>query len=276
MKSLQIFAVISLGCMIHIFGCSTTPPKKVLMDAEKSLERAISAKAIIYAPEKYLEAKSNYKLALSQINIEEYEGAKISALAAGDKAELSRTLAVKREAFAKESAKRSIAKVESKFAINLKHAEKYTPKKLELIRSIIAETKWDFQNENYLLVEEKNAIVLDVIRDMSIFIEKAIEATKNQKKVISKKIKVKKRVAKKYPSQHIVTKGEKLWIIAKYKTIYDDPYLWPLIYKANRDQIKGPHHIYPGQILQIPRGLTPEEIMQARSQAKALEPLLVH
>jgi nucleoid-associated protein YgaU len=52
---------------------------------------------------------------------------------------------------------------------------------------------------------------------------------------------------------HKVVKGECLWWIAEYKGVYDDPFKWPLIYKANKHQIKNPDLIYPGQELIIPR-----------------------
>ncbi len=52
---------------------------------------------------------------------------------------------------------------------------------------------------------------------------------------------------------HTVVKGESLWYIAGYKSTYGDPTKWPLIYKANRDKIRNPNLIYPGQVLRIPR-----------------------
>ena len=52
--------------------------------------------------------------------------------------------------------------------------------------------------------------------------------------------------------EHLVRPGETLWSIAAQERIYGDPYLWPVIYKFNRDQIKDPARIYPGQRLQIP------------------------
>ncbi|MCK4359530.1 MAG: LysM peptidoglycan-binding domain-containing protein, partial [Candidatus Cloacimonetes bacterium] len=35
--------------------------------------------------------------------------------------------------------------------------------------------------------------------------------------------------------------------------IYNNPFEWPTIFRANTDQIKDPDLIYPNQILQIPR-----------------------
>lgn len=52
--------------------------------------------------------------------------------------------------------------------------------------------------------------------------------------------------------EHTVTSGESLWSISAKSDVYADPYLWPVIYKFNRDQIKDPERIYPDQVLQIP------------------------
>lgn len=43
-----------------------------------------------------------------------------------------------------------------------------------------------------------------------------------------------------------------LWNIAKKPKIYDNAFLWPKIWQGNRDQIKNPDLIYPGQKLKIP------------------------
>jgi len=55
------------------------------------------------------------------------------------------------------------------------------------------------------------------------------------------------------PTSHRVVKGECLWFISGYDDIYANPLQWPLIYKANKDRIKNPDLIYPGQVFIIPR-----------------------
>lgn len=52
-----------------------------------------------------------------------------------------------------------------------------------------------------------------------------------------------------------------LWNIAKKPKIYNNPFLWPKIWQGNRDQIKNPDIIHPGQVLKIPpkADLTKEE-----------------
>jgi hypothetical protein len=72
---------------------------------------------------------------------------------------------------------------------------------------------------------------------------------------------------------HVVKKGECLWWIAEYEDIYNDPFMWPLIYTANTDQIDNPDLIYPDQKLKIPRGgYTIEEVKGARQRAGAPRP----
>ncbi|MGA9407726.1 MAG: hypothetical protein WBW71_11395 [Bacteroidota bacterium] len=52
-----------------------------------------------------------------------------------------------------------------------------------------------------------------------------------------------------------------LWNISKKKKIYDNPFLWPKIWQANREQIKDPDIIRIGEHLKIPPpgGLTSAE-----------------
>lgn len=44
-----------------------------------------------------------------------------------------------------------------------------------------------------------------------------------------------------------------LWLIASYISVYGNAREWPKIYEANRDKIRDPDLIYPGQEFQIPR-----------------------
>lgn len=74
--------------------------------------------------------------------------------------------------------------------------------------------------------------------------------------------------------QHTVEKGECLWWIAEYKKIYNDPFMWPLIYKANKDKIDDPDLIYPDQTFYIPRSFELNELKNSREQAGAPKPYL--
>jgi nucleoid-associated protein YgaU len=54
-------------------------------------------------------------------------------------------------------------------------------------------------------------------------------------------------------TEYVVKKGENLWKIAGLKEIYGDSTKWQKIYDANRSKLKSPNHVYPGQVLIIPR-----------------------
>lgn len=61
---------------------------------------------------------------------------------------------------------------------------------------------------------------------------------------------------------------QSLWSISARREVYNDPLLWPVIYKANRDQIKDPRQVFPGQVLTIPRRLTETVKQTTRKEAK--------
>jgi len=68
-----------------------------------------------------------------------------------------------------------------------------------------------------------------------------------------------------------VTPGETLWTISAQAEVYADPLLWPLLYKANRDQIKDPRQIYQGQVLTVPRKHSQADLDEARATARSSE-----
>jgi nucleoid-associated protein YgaU len=69
-------------------------------------------------------------------------------------------------------------------------------------------------------------------------------------------------------SSYTVKRGESLPQISARPMVYGDSTLWPLIYRANRDQIRDPRRLWPGQILRIPRNASRDEMAEARRFAQ--------
>jgi nucleoid-associated protein YgaU len=67
---------------------------------------------------------------------------------------------------------------------------------------------------------------------------------------------------------YTVKRGESLPFIASQPEVYGDRTLWPLIYRANRAQIADPRHIWPGQVLRVPRNVSREDLTEARRYAQ--------
>jgi len=72
------------------------------------------------------------------------------------------------------------------------------------------------------------------------------------------------RVAQPVTIDYNVSRGDNLWSIAKQDKVYADPYMWPRLYRANKDQIQDPDMIYPDQTLAVPFGVAENQHLVTR------------
>jgi nucleoid-associated protein YgaU len=67
---------------------------------------------------------------------------------------------------------------------------------------------------------------------------------------------------------YTVSKNDSLWKISGKSKIYGDSFQWPLLFIANRDQIKDPDLINPGQHLKVQRDTNSDTVADAVKKAK--------
>ncbi len=77
-------------------------------------------------------------------------------------------------------------------------------------------------------------------------------------------------------AKYVVKSGDSLWKIAGRSKVLGDPFRWPLIFKANRDQITDPDFIEPSQDLSYKKSYTKEEIEDAVKKAQMTPPYEPH
>ena len=138
-------------------------------------------------------------------------------------------------------------------------AEKLRLAKAARLKAEAEERERQRERQRVLLEEQRRLLQESAQAAEAAAIEKKIERPRQIKE-------------KPLPTYHTVMRGETLPQIAAESDIYNDLNLWPLLYRANRDQIRDPGHIWPGQVLRIPRNLSREEITEAHrySQEKPL------
>ncbi|HQM90138.1 MAG TPA: hypothetical protein PLI56_08375, partial [Exilispira sp.] len=94
------------------------------------------------------------------------------------------------------------------------------------------------QAEQKMSAEQFNESVEFSKKALKIYLQLILSATNGENKT--------------YVVRLIPQRRDCLWRIAGYPFIYNNPYLWPLIWIANLDIITNPDLIFPGQVLIIP------------------------
>ncbi|MDX2494072.1 MAG: LysM peptidoglycan-binding domain-containing protein [Desulfuromusa sp.] len=230
-RLLLIVAVISLS-----FGCAQPPPVGELENTRSVVAHAYASGAAQHASGEYQLANSALKAAELQVKNKEYRRASL-------------TLDLARR-YSAEALKLTIARKQQLAAEQKKLAEEKQLAALAKQRELERQARLKEQQER----KKKEAIVPEPKKPAPVVVKKTPPIVKAPKLV-----------------DHVeVQAGENLATIAARVEVYKDALLWPLIYKANRDQIKDPTMIFSGQTLLIPRDKSRDEVEAARQEAREL------
>jgi hypothetical protein len=75
---------------------------------------------------------------------------------------------------------------------------------------------------------------------------------------------------------YVVKKGDSLWKISEKGEVLGDAFRWPLLFKANRDQIQDPDLIEPKQDLGYKKEYSKDEVDDAVKKAQETPPFVPH
>lgn len=283
----NVVVIMAFGVLGLSFGCAK-PPTKEIGDAEAAVSAAKLAEADIYVPKEYQSAEEMLAQAKAEVDQKEYKLALNSAVETIALAETAKDHAIT----AKEEAKIKAGKIIEDLKAALKEAEaaealKYYASNYNKLSGILKEIESDYAAEKYLDVISKGEVAIadakelaassrlaaaeEIRRKAEEEARLAAEAEARRKAEEDARLAAEaeaRRIASLKTPSHLVNKGECLWAISEYEKIYDNPFQWPLIYKANRSQISDPDLIFPGQDFKIPRSASGEEINQALYMAR--------
>ena len=247
--------LVLLGVMFLVSGCCT-PPREEISQTKAILLEAQKMGAKELAKEKFQGAQDLLAQAEAESKKECRKSWKTVMLAKVEAEEARKEAAAKQAAY-KADAERYIAKAKkliqegtdsgnAKYAVDLFEVAANT---LKVAEQAYAEGNYrdarGYGEEAYKLA--KRAVVIASHLRM--------EAEKENVEVTLERV-------------HVVRTGECLWTISGYKQVYHNPFMWPLIYKANENKIKDPDLIYPKQVFSIPRDYTEGDKAEAVHEAK--------
>ncbi len=126
-------------------------------------------------------------------------------------------------------------------------------------RKLINEAETAFEGDN-------NEQALNLAREAKLTAEQNIKDHKEAQK--QKEMEQEEMKSEPKMRSHTVRSGDTLWGISASSKGYNDPYKWPLIYRANTDKVQDADLIYPGQKLKIRANPSAEQVDLAVEHAK--------
>jgi nucleoid-associated protein YgaU len=261
-----IVMLVAVLILVSFAGCAK-PPTEEMNDARMAFQDATDAGAQKYASDQYMSAEEALNEATTLMEKKKYKEAREKALEALKLSREAHSSAVSN----KNAANRGLVELYDMAlaavnAANQAGAYTYAPAQMQEAQSLLEQAKAAYQAEDYVNARQLVEAALAKAREAEGLAQQVgAQKREEQSRRIVGEIADPGATPRPYPTEHVVIKGESLWWIAEYKQIYDDPFQWPTIYKANRNQIKDPDLIYPDQNFFIPR--EPELTDEMRQEA---------
>jgi tetratricopeptide (TPR) repeat protein len=266
-----VLTLLAVMMLVAFAGCAK-PPTEEMSDARMAFQAATDAEAQTYASDKYMSAEEALNEATALMERKKYKEAREKALEA---------LKLSREAHANAVTSRNMANrgaeeiYEMALAVlnSANQAGAYTYAEAQMLDAerTLEEAKRAYEAGDYVGAKQLAQAALEKAQEAEAIAKQVgMQKQEEQARRIAGEIADPGATRMPYPTNHVVIKGETLWWIAEYKQIYDDPFQWPVIYRANRDKIRDPDLIYPDQNFVIPRepDLTNEMRQEAVKFAK--------
>jgi len=249
-----------------VVGCGPKPPTQELNDAEAAYKAAQMSGADRYNSEEYNNALARLNAAKAKMaeaektgNKKLYNEAREELLAAIEDFEKAKAKA--------EECNKANEKLDAELSA--------LKANMDAIQSDALQYKvssWDVVVEKYNEAKSLADACKEQDRALAL-VEEANQALQmSQDEIAAEKAKAmnEKNDAAEATEMYTVVKGDSLWKISESK--YADPFMWPLIYWANKAQIKDPDLIFPGQEFTIRKDYTDSEKSDAVNNAKTRGP----
>ncbi len=265
---------IALCALMAFVGCAK-PPTEEMSQARMALDQASTVDAPTYASDQYMSAEEALNQATSLMEEEKYKQAREKAMQATELARKAHETAIERKnamnLSAQEMYNRALNAVN---AANAAGAYTYAEGPMLEAQRKLQDAKEAYERGDYVAAKELSEAALVKAREAEVLAKDQETSRRSQvgqtAQQQAQQIADPGATPRPYPTSHVVIKGESLWWIAEYKQIYNDPFQWPLIYKANRSKIQDPDLIFPGQEFKITRRpeLTDDMVREAITFAR--------
>lgn len=272
-KVSKLIMFAALMAALVVTGCSK-PPVQEMDNAKAAMKAAQESGAEKCASEEYARAKAAVAAAEAKMAEAEqsgdkgalYKEAKEELLAAIADFEKAKEIAGERSKI-NDKAQAELDAVKKKLNAAAAEDGQYSPSYTE------AEAK--IAKAQALIDECEGEKALAVLQQVSIDSDKIQQEIVEGKAAAMKaeaerKAKLRAQMLAAQTEDYKVTKGDNLWNISKAK--YMNPFMWPLIYWSNKEMIKDPDLIFPGQIFKIRKYFEDDEKAKADNFAKTRGP----